>query len=97
MKNNDPENKAFRATIHGRVQGVGFRYSTIAKARKLGVTGYVRNTPDGSVEVIAEGDSVQCANLLEWLKEGPPGAIVRNVDFFYTDYTGSYDGFDVEF
>ncbi len=97
MDKNESVQKAFHAIIHGRVQGVGFRYSTVSKARKLGVAGYVRNTPDGSVEVIAEGDADKCASLLEWLKEGPPGAIVRNVDFYYTQYTGNYDGFDVEF
>ncbi|WP_435929765.1 acylphosphatase [Dryocola sp. BD613] len=60
------------AWVHGMVQGVGFRYSTQHEAQKLGLTGYVRNMDDGSVEVLACGDKQQVEQLVDWLKAGGP-------------------------
>ena len=60
------------AWVYGRVQGVGFRYSTQHEAVKLGITGYARNLDDGSVEVVACGKSEQVEQLLAWLKAGGP-------------------------
>jgi len=60
------------AWVHGMVQGVGFRYSTQHEAQKLGLTGYVRNMDDGSVEVLACGDRQQVEQLIAWLKAGGP-------------------------
>ncbi|MDH1168412.1 acylphosphatase [Pantoea agglomerans] len=62
----------FKAWVHGRVQGVGFRYSTQAEARTLGVMGYARNLDDGSVEVLAWGEAEQVDALIAWLKAGGP-------------------------
>lgn len=62
----------FKAWVHGRVQGVGFRYSTQAEARTLGVLGYARNLDDGSVEVLAWGEAEQVDALIVWLKAGGP-------------------------
>jgi acylphosphatase len=62
----------FKAWVHGRVQGVGFRYSTQAEARTLGVLGYARNLDDGSVEVLAWGGAEQVEALIAWLKAGGP-------------------------
>ena len=62
----------FKAWVHGRVQGVGFRYSTQAEARTLGVLGYARNLDDGSVEVLAWGKAEQVEALIAWLKAGGP-------------------------
>lgn len=62
----------FKAWVHGRVQGVGFRYSTQAEARTLGVLGYARNLDDGSVEVFAWGEAKQVDALLAWLNAGGP-------------------------
>ncbi|MCX2200389.1 acylphosphatase [Pantoea agglomerans] len=62
----------FKAWVHGRVQGVGFRYSTQAEARTLGVLGYARNLDDGSVEVLAWGEAEQVDALIAWLKAGGP-------------------------
>lgn len=62
----------FKAWVQGRVQGVGFRYSTQAEAKKLGVRGYARNLEDGSVEVLAWGESEQVEALISWLKAGGP-------------------------
>lgn len=91
------QNKAFRARIFGQVQGVGFRYSTQEKARRLGVKGYVRNLPDGCVEVYAEGENKSIKELLVWLKKGPPGAYVRQVDTHPVSYQGLYNRFTIEF
>lgn len=83
---------AIKAVISGRVQGVGFRYSTQYEAEKLGVNGYARNLPDGDVEVVACGDKGQVLRLLEWLKRGPRTARVETLNWHevpverYTDF-----------
>lgn len=64
--------QCIKAWVHGRVQGVGFRYSTQMQAQQLGLTGYARNLDDGSVEVLACGDSEPLEQLLGWLKAGGP-------------------------
>jgi acylphosphatase len=69
-----------RARVHGRVQGVWFRGSTEALARRRGVDGWVRNRPDGSVEAIFEGDPAAVHELLEYVRVGPRGARVERVD-----------------
>lgn len=60
------------AWIHGKVQGVGFRYSTQQEARRLGLSGYARNLDDGSVEVVACGEQEEVNALIDWLKAGGP-------------------------
>lgn len=67
--------------IEGRVQGVWFRESTRREAESLGITGYARNMNDGSVEVLACGDSDALDRLAAWLKRGPPMAQVTGVDW----------------
>ena len=76
--------KRFR--IYGHVQGVGFRYFTWKQALKIGITGFVRNLADGSVEVIVVGSERQIDALDAWLQEGPRTAIVDDV--FVEDYLG---------
>ena len=71
---------ARHAFVHGRVQGVAFRYYTKARARELGVFGWVRNRADGSVEVWIEGAPEQVLEMLAWLDHGPPTAEVVRVD-----------------
>src|SRR4249920_1102242 len=65
--------------ISGRVQGVYFRASTAEEARRLGVTGWVMNCRDSSVEVMAEGEREQLEELIRWCHGGPPGAQVKEV------------------
>jgi acylphosphatase len=65
--------------INGRVQGVGFRYSMQREAARLGVTGWVRNRHDGSVEALAQGSAEAVAALVEWTRRGPAGAQVTGV------------------
>ena len=68
-----------RAKVSGVVQGVFFRASTQQEARKLGLTGWVRNLADGSVELEAQGPSEACDQLIDWCWQGPPDAEVRRV------------------
>jgi acylphosphatase len=71
--------KAVQARVTGRVQGVSFRWYTQERARALGVTGWVRNEPDGSVLVHAEGDDDAVDALVEWCRRGPSLAKVVDV------------------
>lgn len=66
--------------VRGLVQGVGFRHHTIEAARHLGLTGWVRNTRDGAVEALAEGDRMKLQQWLEALRRGPRGAHVTDVE-----------------
>ena len=74
------DHAAFRALVSGRVQGVFFRDSTQRRAQSLNLAGWVRNLPDGSVEVFAAGERAACERLLEFLRVGPPRAAVAGVD-----------------
>lgn len=91
------EKTRFRAVVYGRVQGVNFRYYTQLRARQLGVSGYVRNRWDGTVEVVAEGERSTVDRLLEFLHEGPPAAWVQRVDVEWQEYAGKFDRFDVRY
>jgi len=71
---------ARHVVVRGLVQGVGFRHHTKVRARELGLVGWVRNRPDGSVEVWAEGDAGRVAELDRWLRIGPPAARVDEVE-----------------
>ncbi len=62
--------------VSGRVQGVAFRWNARERALRLGVNGWVRNLPDGRVEVWIEGETVALERMLDWLARGPPGATV---------------------
>jgi len=66
-------------TVTGYVQGVGFRYACRQRARLLGLSGWVRNAGDGSVEIHAEGADDAVEALIAWCHDGPPGAQVREV------------------
>ena len=74
------DTRARRWCVSGRVQGVFFRASTQEEARRLGLTGYARNQPDGSVEVVAVGSPAALDQLEEWLAEGPRMARVDRVE-----------------
>jgi acylphosphatase len=92
----DPVRAAVFARVEGRVQGVGFRYSCICEGRRLGLSGWVRNSPDGSVEVWAEGPAAKLDVLIAWLRHGPPYARVDRLDYEKRPPLGVYHGFTVE-
>lgn len=91
------DSSSLQATVCGRVQGVFFRDFVTGRARELGLEGYVRNLPDGAVEVLAEGKRRQLEKLAGYLKEGPPAARVDEVVTVWSEYTGNYSGFSIRY
>jgi acylphosphatase len=97
MSTNSEPTKRLSARIRGRVQGVGFRHFTTTRARELGLTGWVRNEPDGSVRVEAEGNDEALQSLLNAVKDGPRAARVDAVDTEWDASTESFDTFGVRY
>jgi len=87
--------KNVRVRVSGRVQGVWFRANTKQKADILGVKGWVKNTSDGCVEAIFEGDEKLVDEMVDWCKRGPPLAKVENVDV-KTQNISSFDAFEIK-
>jgi acylphosphatase len=83
------------AIISGVVQGVYFRGTTQTLAEQLGLTGWAKNLPDGSVEVVAEGPRPALQELLAFLRQGPPGAYVTDVRVDWSAATGEFKFFEV--
>ncbi len=83
--------------ITGRVQGVFFRANTFDAAKKLKLTGWVRNLPSGGVEVIADGEKTQLEKLIEWCGHGPPMANVENVEVEWLAATGEFAEFGIKY
>ncbi|MFA5188527.1 MAG: acylphosphatase [Patescibacteria group bacterium] len=81
--------------IKGRVQGVFFRYATEKEAEKLGLTGWVRNNNDGTVEILAEGDKDMLDELIVWCKSGSRLAKVENIDVKWLLYVGEFKDFEI--
>lgn len=84
-----------RLRVSGRVQGVGFRFSALDEARRLGLTGWVRNTPEGGVELVAEGDRERLQQLVAWCHAGPRGARVTDVEQDWLPFNGEFDNFRI--
>lgn len=80
--------RRLHAVVRGRVQGVGYRATTVDQARRLQIAGWVRNRVDGAVEVLAEGDPGKLALFLSYLKRGPLGARVSSVVEDWSDAQG---------
>ena len=92
---NSTEFARVRLKIAGRVQGVYFRASALQQAQKLGLTGWVMNCPDGSVEAIAEGARVNLEELIVWCRLGPSDARVTNVDVRWESPEHAFRGFTI--
>jgi acylphosphatase len=94
-----PERQGQQARVHllisGRVQGVGFRFSALDEARRLGLTGWVRNTHGGDVELVAEGEDDRLRRLATWCHAGPRGALVTDVKQQWLPHTGEFDAFRI--
>jgi acylphosphatase len=85
-----------RLKIEGRVQGVYFRTSTVQEAHRLGVTGWVMNCPDGSVETVAEGTRAKIDQFIAWCRRGPPGAQVHRVESEWAPFRNEFQGFRIK-
>jgi len=83
--------------IEGRVQGVFYRVFTRDTAVSLGLRGWVRNLPDGRVEVVFEGDSKAIEEALARCYKGPPGAVVRNIETIWEDWTVEFKDFQIRY
>jgi acylphosphatase len=83
--------------IHGLVQGVSFRAYTRSQAALLGVKGWVRNIPDGTVQALFEGDKKKVEEMIAWCRQGPPGARVMQVEIVRESYRGEFKQFDIRY
>jgi acylphosphatase len=83
--------------VRGMVQGVGFRYFALTTARAAGLSGFVKNHRDGSVEVVAEGPRGALERLVRDVSEGPRRGLVRDVQVEWSEYTGEFETFEVSF
>ncbi|MFO7654945.1 MAG: acylphosphatase [Candidatus Krumholzibacteriia bacterium] len=81
--------------VSGRVQGVGFRWHTRERAVALGLVGWARNRPDGTVRIVAEGPRDRLEQFLSWVREGPAHARVEHAEPTWSAATGDTDGFRI--
>ena len=89
------QTKQLHATIHGKVHAVSFRYFTRRAAEQLGLTGWVRNRFNRTVEMVAEGEEGKLRELLDFVKRGPPSANVTLVDHTWEIGTGEFKKFKI--
>jgi acylphosphatase len=87
--------KQVQLTVRGRVQGVFFRASAQREARRMGLTGWVKNRADGSVEMLAEGDEDGLKDLIAWANRGPSASRVERVDVRWRSFTGEFPDFRI--
>jgi len=83
--------------VSGRVQGVFFRSETRYEANRRNVAGWVRNTSDGRVEAVVEGEKEDVEKMIDFCRRGPPGARVTKVDAQWEDYTGEFRDFEIRY
>ena len=91
------EKQSLHCLIEGQVQGVGFRYFAQRVASRLGLTGFVRNLPDGRVEAYAEGDTASLQEFLRRMIEGPGYGYVTRVVDSWGDPSGNYSSFRITY
>ena len=87
--------KRFHVYISGHVQGVFFRANTAQQARELGLAGWVKNLPDGSVETVFEGATSRAEEMLAWCRVGTPPARVDNIEYAEENADGSFSSFKI--
>ena len=91
-----PETVRAHVRVHGRVQGVGFRFSLQEEAELAGVSGWARNLPDGRVEAVLQGEAGAVRRLVGWCREGPPGARVERLELSWEEPGEELRGFAIE-
>ncbi|MGB9678223.1 MAG: acylphosphatase, partial [Candidatus Ratteibacteria bacterium] len=89
--------KRYHIYISGRVQGVGFRWYAQRIAKNIDILGWVKNLPDGKVEIIAEGNEENLERFIEELKKGYLGGNIRNIEKIEEKYTGEFKNFQIRF
>ena len=87
--------KRVHVIVRGPVTGVFFRAATQREARRLGVTGWVKNRPDGNVEFVAEGEEEAIREIVSWAHKGPSAARVDDIDVRWRGYTGEFSDFRI--
>ncbi len=83
--------------ISGIVQGVFFRYTAVSFARARNICGWVRNLPDGRVEIVAEGKREDLEEFIKWCWKGPKAAVVKDVQVEFEDYVGEFESFSIRY
>ena len=91
-----PDQARAQLIIEGRVQGVYFRAAMCNEAQKLGLTGWVMNCPDGSVQAVAEGSRAPLDRLIAWCHQGPSGARVAKVNVEWQEPRNNFRGFEIK-
>ena len=89
--------KRIHAIVKGKVHGVFYREFTRREAETLGISGFVRNLKDNSVEIVAEGEEKQLKEFEKKFRKGPLMAFITDVDLKEEQPTGEFDGFDIRF
>jgi acylphosphatase len=89
--------RAVHVIVRGIVQGVGYRYFTLKRGNNYGFGGWVRNLPDGNVEVYAEGEDFSLTGFLGELEEGPMSSRVDELEVHWGDFSGHFNDFSVRF
>lgn len=89
--------KRVQLLISGRVQGVGFRMSTRIKAKKLGITGWVKNLENGKVKAVAEGEKQKLEEFIKWARKGPFTAKVKDLEVNFKEHKGDFNKFSIEY
>ena len=84
-----------RVRVAGRVQGVFFRESTAERAKRLGVRGWIKNNPDGTVEATFEGPQSKVREMVRWCEKGPELARVDNINVKYGKFIGEFNNFEI--
>lgn len=87
----------FHIFVSGRVQGVFFRENTRRKAKKIGITGWVRNLTDGRVEAVLEGEKDKIERMINWAKKGPMFAKVKGVKIEIEEYQAEFNDFEIKY
>ncbi len=87
--------KQVHVLVRGRVQGVFFRASAQREARRLGLTGWVKNRPDGGVEIVAEGEEDGLKDLVGWSNHGPTAARIERVEVRWRGFIGDFHDFRI--
>jgi acylphosphatase len=91
-----PGKSRVHVRVYGRVQGVFFRAFIKSVAEELGITGWVRNVEDGSVEIVAEGEEESLQKLIAEARKGPPLAFVERIEVEWDEYRGEFTNFQIK-